>query len=106
EGDTCVYTILSTFAGRAWRRPATVDEINRLMVPVTTAIGQGDSYEQGLTLALRAVLLSPHFTFRVELDPDPASLTAHPVSSYELASRLSYFLWSSMPDDALFASAQ
>jgi len=105
-GNACAQTILAGFAGRAWRRPATADEVARLMIPVTTAVAQGDSYEQGLALALRAVLLSPHFVFRVELDPDPTSLTPHPLGDYELASRLSYFLWSSMPDDALFASAE
>jgi hypothetical protein len=51
------------------------------------------------------VLVSPHFLFRVEIDPEPTSLVAHPVSDYELASRLSYFMWSSMPDDELFAAA-
>jgi len=50
-------------------------------------------------------LLSPSFLFRIELDPDPASTDAHPVADYELASRLSYFLWSTMPDDVLFAYA-
>src|SRR6185503_19225563 len=47
----------------------------------------------------------PHFIFRVELDPDPASLTPHALGGYELASRLSYFLWSSMPDETLFGAA-
>ncbi len=56
-------------------------------------------------LALQAVLLSPHFVFRVELDADPTSTVAHPLNDHELAARLSYFLWSSMPDDALFALA-
>ena len=56
-------------------------------------------------MAMTSLLLSPHFVFRVELDDQPTSLSAHPLTDYELASRLSYFLWSSMPDDLLFADA-
>lgn len=55
---------------------------------------------------LKAALRSPHFLFRVEVDDDPAATAAHPLSNYEIANRLSYFLWSSIPDDALFASAE
>ena len=58
-----------------------------------------------MKLALRSVLVSPHFLFRVELDRRPGSTEPHPLADHELASRLSYFLWSSMPDDALFAAA-
>ena len=50
---------------------------------------------------MKAALISPHFVFRVELDPDPTSLEPHLLGDYELASRLSYFLWSSMPDQEL-----
>ena len=97
----CVSTIISTLAERAWRRPVDPDEV----APIVGLIGQGGSPEEGLSLALQAVLLSPHFLYRVEIDPDPTSSTPHPVSPYELASRLSYLLWSSMPDDALFEAA-
>jgi hypothetical protein len=76
-----------------------------MMATVAVAVGQGDGYERGVALAARAILLSPHFTFRVELDADPTSLTPHALGGYELASRLSYFLWSSMPDEALFSAA-
>jgi hypothetical protein len=105
EGEACARSALSAFARRAWRRPVTEDEVSRLMGPVAVALQHGDGYEQGLALALRAVLLSPHFSFRVELDPNPTSLEPHPLTSHEIAARLSYFLWSSMPDDPLFASA-
>jgi hypothetical protein len=65
----------------------------------------GGTPEEQLKLALRGALTSVHFMYRVELDPDPTSPAPHPVSSHELANRLSYFLWSSMPDDELFALA-
>ena len=66
----------------------------------------GDSIEQGMRLVLQAVLVSPHFLFRIERDLDPNNPDAiHEVDPYELASRLSYFLWSSMPDDRLIERA-
>jgi hypothetical protein len=104
-GESCAREVLRSFSYRAWRRPPTEAELNRLMTPVGVALAHGDTLEQGLRLALRAILLSPHFIFRVELDPDPTSSTPHPLGPYELASRLSYFLWSSMPDAALLESA-
>lgn len=106
QGDVCVSQVLKGFAERAWRRPVTDAEVGRLQTVVGTARSNGDATEVGLGLALRAVLLSPHFVFRVELDPEPTSATPHALSPYELASRLSYFLWSSMPDTALLQSAQ
>jgi hypothetical protein len=105
QGDACTQQTLKGFAYRAWRRPVTDQELQRLMAVVSVALQNGDAHEQGLTLALRSVLLSPHFVFRVELDPDPTSLTPHALSPYELASRLSYFLWSSTPDDTLLQNA-
>lgn len=104
--DVCVRDILERFAERAFRRPVTAQEIDKLMSFVALAKSNGDTVEGGIQLALRAILTSPHFLFRVEVDPEPASASAHPLSDYELASRLSYFLWSSMPDDALFAAAK
>ncbi len=65
----------------------------------------GDKWEAGVQLALQAVLCSPKFLFRVELDDRPDSPAAHPLTDYQLASRLSYFLWNTMPDDELFALA-
>ena len=104
-GDTCSRTVLRAFGRRAWRRPLTDAEVDGLMTVVGVARTNGDTYEAGVTLALQAILVSPNFIFRVELDPDPTSLTPHLLSNDEIASRLSYFLWSSMPDDALFAAA-
>ncbi len=105
-GDACLRSVLEAIVPRAWRRPATPEEIDGLMAVAQTALGQGDDHDVGLSLALRATLLSPHFIFRVEIDPDPASLEPHPLNGYEVASRLSYFLWSSMPDDELFSRAE
>jgi uncharacterized protein DUF1592/uncharacterized protein DUF1588/uncharacterized protein DUF1587/uncharacterized protein DUF1595/uncharacterized protein DUF1585/cytochrome c len=99
--------VLQNFATRAYRRPVTEAELNRLVGLVKAAEQDGDTFEGGVRLALQAVLVSPHFLFRVELDPEPNNPRAvHPVNDYELASRLSYFLWSSMPDEPLFALAQ
>ena len=71
------------------------------------AKANGQSTEQGIQLALQAMLVSPHFLFRIERDPNPTGpAKVHPISDLELASRLSYFLWSSMPDDELLGLAE
>jgi hypothetical protein len=105
-GDACVRQILETFAERAFRRPPTTEEVDRLAAFVKLAQDNGESVDKGIELALRAILTSPHFVFRVEVDPAPSSLEKHPLNDFELASRLSYFLWSSMPDDELFEAAR
>ena len=103
--ETCLREILKAFGGRAWRRALTGEELDRLMQFIADAKAAGDPWEAGLRVALQAVLVSPYFVFRVELDPSPTDLTPHPVGDFELASRLSYFLWSSMPDDELLGVA-
>ena len=105
-GAACARTSLTAFLPRAWRRPVTDAEVGNLMPLVMLAMAQGDSVETGFSLALQAALLSPNFIYRPEFDPTPDSLTPHAVNDYELASRLSYFMWSSMPDDQLFTSAK
>lgn len=104
--EPCARTILSSFARRAWRRSVTKEEVDRLVGFLALAKRHGDTPEAGVKLALRSVLVSPHFLFRVEKDPDPNSPTPHRLSDFELASRLSYFLWSSMPDEPLLAAAE
>nr|WP_255672630.1 DUF1592 domain-containing protein [Corallococcus sp. AS-1-6] len=104
--EACARELLKTFARKAWRRPVTPEEVERLVAFVSLAKRQGDAPEVGVKLALRSVLVSPHFLFRVELDPAPTSTAPHAVSDLELASRLSYFLWSSMPDEALLQAAE
>ncbi|WP_240359283.1 DUF1592 domain-containing protein [Pyxidicoccus trucidator] len=104
--EPCARDILSRFARRAWRRPVTPDEVDRLVAFVALATRHGDKAEAGVKLALRSVLVSPNFLFRIEKDPDPASSAPHRLNDFELASRLSYFLWSSMPDEDLLAAAE
>jgi hypothetical protein len=90
--------ILADFARRAFRRPVTEADIRPFLARVETKLQAGDSFEQALRVGLRGVLVSPHFLF---LREKPGTL-----DDYALATRLSYFLWSSMPDDALFALAE
>ncbi len=98
---------LEKLASRAFRRPATASEVERLVRFVDIAKAENGGFEEGIQLALQAVLTSPHFLFRWELDPEkrPPGV-ARMLSEYELASRLSYFIWCSMPDDTLFALAR
>ena len=103
--DACARTSLEGFMPRAWRRPVTAAEVDNALSLYALSRETGGDWEEGLQLALKSVLLSPHFVFRVERDPSPTDLTPHPLDPYELASRVSYFLWSSMPDEALFAAA-
>ncbi len=95
--------IIHNFANRAFRRPATDAEVKSLLGLWTKADGDGRTFEQSIDVALQAVLVSPSFLFRVEQDPQPGEAdNVHTLNDYELASRLSYFLWSSMPDDELY----
>ena len=98
--------VLKPFVTRAYRRPATADDLRPLVKLVETVIARGESYDRGIQAAVAATLVSPHFLYRFELDPapeDPKQIRA--LSDYELATRLSYFLWSTMPDDELFGLA-
>jgi hypothetical protein len=95
---------LTSLAHRAFRRPVTTQEIDRFLALVALVQTQGDSCEEGIALAIQGILVSPHFLFRIESDPkskQPRALTA-----IELASRLSFFLWSSIPDDELLRAAE
>ena len=105
SGRRCVERIVTDLANRAYRRPATRREIEALLRVVEIG-SRGGSAEQGIQLAIQAMLMSPNFLFRIERDPNPRDPRAvHDVSPFELASRLSYFLWSSMPDDELMTLA-
>jgi len=99
---------LAPLLRRAFRRPARDLEVDELLRFVKLAVDRNDPYERGLQAALQAVLISPQFLFRVENAPAagaPASDGSRLLSDHELASRLSYFLWSSMPDEELFRIA-
>jgi hypothetical protein len=101
-GDiACATKILSTLARRAYRRPATDEDINVLLGFYKTARARGN-FDAGIRAALERVLVSPDFLFRIEADPAGAAPNAvYRISDVELASRLSFFLWSSIPDDEL-----
>src|SRR5438445_87570 len=99
--------IISRFAARAFRRPVAQEELDRLMKLFALGDTNGESFEQSVKLVLEAVLVSPYFLFRGELQPEPNNpFVVRPVDEFALASRLSYFLWSSLPDDELFALAE
>jgi hypothetical protein len=129
--------VIAEFARRAFRRPVKAEEVKRFLTLVELAEKKGDATEQGIQLALQAILVSPHFLFRIETDkelnnpdgpkkatgpvilalpspfsgpvilevPSAYSYAIHPITEYELATRLSFFLWSSMPDEELFQQA-
>jgi len=100
----CARRILSTLARRAYRRPVTSAEVDGLMTFFTSARARG--FEEGIALAMRRVLTSPHFLFRIEADPSTVGPTGnYRISELELASRLSFFLWRSAPDDELLDRA-
>ena len=96
--------IVARLAHRAYRRPVTGAEVDRLVGLTKLVRSHGGSFEEGIQVALEAILMSPDFLFRIEQDPPAGG--PHRISDIELASRLSYFLWSSMPDDTLLSLAE
>lgn len=104
-GTACIKSTLQAFLPKAWRRPVQAAEVDRLMTLAATEAAAGSSAEEQLKLVLRAVLMSSKFLYLLEKDPDLTATAPHPVSDFEFASRLSYFIWSSMPDDELFSLA-
>lgn len=106
EEQGCASTILTSLAQRAFRRPVTQADVRPLLAFYTSGRQEGD-FDHGIEKALRALLISPDFLFRVERDPKSAAAgTVYRVSDLELASRLSFFLWSSVPDDDLLKVAE
>ncbi|MEI9896483.1 MAG: DUF1592 domain-containing protein [Chthoniobacter sp.] len=99
--------IIQSFGKRAFRRPLGANEVERFMWIYKQAGIKGGNFEQSVQTALTALLVSPHFLFRGELQQQPDNpQSATLISEWALASRLSYFLWSTMPDEALFAEAE
>jgi hypothetical protein len=107
SGPACVERIVANLAHHAYRRPVTKTEVAGLMKFVNMAKAEGQSTEQGIQLAIEAMLVSPEFLFRLEHDASPTDPEkTHRLSDVELATRMSYFLWSSMPDDELLTLAE
>jgi hypothetical protein len=103
--QNCARTIVSTLARRAYRRPVTDADLQGPLAFYKDARAEG-GFAAGIEMALRAILASPEFLFRIERDPrNVAPKTAYRVSDVDLASRLSFFLWSSVPDDELLGLA-
>ncbi|MCF3651635.1 DUF1592 domain-containing protein [Synoicihabitans lomoniglobus] len=102
--------IVAPFTRRAWRRPVTRAETDRLLQLYDLARHQGESFDAGVKLALKGALVSPHFLLLGGAEVTPADATSddavQPLDEFALASRLSYFLWSSMPDDELLNLAE
>jgi hypothetical protein len=102
---TCSSRIIAAFAQKAWRRPLSTSEVQDLVKLATDAIALGETADGSIKQVVKTLLASPPFLYRIELDANPTSLVAHELDPYELATRLSYLLFSSMPDDTLFGLA-
>jgi Protein of unknown function (DUF1592)/Protein of unknown function (DUF1588)/Protein of unknown function (DUF1587)/Protein of unknown function (DUF1585)/Protein of unknown function (DUF1595)/Planctomycete cytochrome C len=101
DEDSCARRILSTVARRAWRRNVSSTETDGLMSFYATG-RKGGNFDSGVEFALRRILAAPSFVYRVELEPGTVKTgETYRVGDFELASRLSFFLWSSIPDDTL-----
>lgn len=102
----CAREILTTLARRAYRHPVGAADVDRLMPFYEEGRAHG-GFDAGIQLALRRILASPSFAFRLEAEPEQvANGAAYPVSDIELATRLSFFIWSSIPDDELMSLAE
>ena len=107
DEPACARQIVTTLARRAYRRPVTDAEVATLLDFYETARSAGKGFEGGVQQALRRLLMSPDFIFRIERDPVAAEPgTSYRVGDLELASRLAFFLWSSIPDDELLTLAE
>lgn len=99
----CAEKIIRDFATQAFRRPVSREEVARVVNLVEARVKSGSTFEQGIQVGVQAILVSPHFLFRIEGLQDPTNKRdEQTIAQYEIASRLSYFLWSSMPDQTLF----
>ena len=114
DEEPCAKRVLSTLARRAYRRPVTEADVLTLLQFYKVGRSQG-GFEAGIGTAIQGILVSPEFLFRMERDPERdtgsnagnvAPGTAYPVSDLDIASRLSFFLWSSIPDDQLLDLAE
>ena len=107
EEPVCATRVLTNLAQRAFRRPASAQDIEPALSFYTRTRADGGSFDEGIRAGVARILVSPSFLYRMERDPaglNPGA--AHPISDVELASRLSFFLWSSIPDDPLLNAAK
>jgi hypothetical protein len=102
----CATTVLTTLAGRAWRRPPNDSEIEALVGLATTAGEALADFYAGLHYGVAAIIQSPYFLFRVEVGQEDSDELERSLSAYELAARLSFFLWNTPPDSTLTAAAE
>jgi hypothetical protein len=105
QDNNGLLSVISNFGLRAYRRPLTTDEVTRFQGLAADAVTNGADFNGQVKQIVKMMLTSLPFLYRMEFDADPSSPAPHPVSAYELASRLSYLLWSSMPDASLFADS-
>lgn len=106
DAQSCATTFIKTMGKKLFRRPVTEAEVTSYLTRFTTGSSDGGTFAEGLEWVLGRMLQSPHFLYRVELESSgkPAG-TVVPLGGYAMATRLSYFLWSSAPDDLLMAAA-
>jgi hypothetical protein len=104
EPESCYAMIIARFAFRAWRRPLTADEETSLLQLWAMLRAQGETDDDALRIVMRAIMTSPKFFYRMRTSADEDD--GEWLDDWVLASRLSYFLWSSMPDDRLFELAE
>jgi hypothetical protein len=103
--ETCARTIIGAFGLRAWRRPLTPDEVDAFAALARAARAAGGDFTESMRQVVQAMLVSESFLYRLEFDTPVASVAPHPLTSYDLATRLSYLLWSTTPDDQLLQLA-
>jgi mono/diheme cytochrome c family protein len=101
RNDSCLRRIVSNLARRAYRAPVAKADVDQLMAHAKRVKERGDPFEEQVAVAIQAMLVSPRYLFRIERD----QARAYYLNDHELASRLSYFLWSSLPDEPLMRAA-
>src|SRR5690606_740063 len=102
EEAACARQIVSTLAGRAFRRPLSESDLDVLLHFFRDGREEGGNFDAGIEAALQRILADPEFIYRAEIEPENiAGGSPYPISDLELASRLSFFLWSSIPDEEL-----
>lgn len=106
QDRSCAESSIADFGRRAFRRPLEPAELDWLLAVYQQALDLGESPDGAMQHVVHVTLSAPQFLYRIEFDPDPSDSVPHPLNAYELASRLSYALWSSMPDESLFALAE